>query len=99
MVTGRALYQRIADASSANARQLVRDAERLASAGSRGHASSLAILSIEEPAKAIVYYLAAQVVYRIVKKKPNYAPTYRKEDLLQHRDRHALGPNLLHAPT
>src|SRR2546422_2525101 len=78
MVAGRALYQRIADASSANARQLVRDAERLASAGSRGHASSLAILSIEESAKAIVYYLAAQGVYRIVKKKPNYVTTYRK---------------------
>ncbi|OLD91821.1 hypothetical protein AUG86_00145 [Euryarchaeota archaeon 13_1_20CM_4_64_14] len=95
MVAGRALYQRIADASSANARQLVRDAERLASAGSRGHASSLAILSIEESAKAIVYYLAAQGVYRIVKKKPNYVTTYRKEDLLDHRYKHALVSNLL----
>jgi len=95
MVEGRALYQRVAEASASNARQFLRDAERLASTGSRGHASSLAILSIEESAKAIVFYLAAQGVFRIVKKKPNYVTTYRKEDLLDHRYKHALVSNLL----
>src|SRR6266566_1201071 len=94
MPTGRSLYRRIADAARDNARQFLRDAERLASAGSRGHASSLAILSVEESAKAVVYYLAAQGVYRIVKRKPNYVTTFREQDLLNHRFKHAIVSNI-----
>lgn len=95
MVAGRKLYQQIAEAASANARQLLRDSKRLSTRGSRGHASSLAILSIEESAKAIVFYMAAQGVFRIVKNKPNYVTTYRKEDLLDHRYKHAIISNML----
>jgi AbiV family abortive infection protein len=90
MPSGRHLYRLVSAAAAANARQLIRDARNLKSIGSRGHACSLAILSIEESAKALVYYTASEGVYRLVEKNPNYVTTYRKKDLLDHRFKHAI---------
>lgn len=90
MVSGRALYRELAVEALSNARELLRDAKKLKSFGSRGHACSLAILAIEESAKALVYLIASQGMIRIVKKNPNNVTTFRESDLLKHEFKHAL---------
>lgn len=90
MTSGRKLYRSVAEVAVANSRQLYRDAKKVKSVGSRGHSCSLAILSIEESAKALVYYTASEGVYRIVKGKPNYITTFRKKDLMDHRFKHSI---------
>ena len=95
MAQGRPLYRKLALAALANSKELLRDANRLARAGSRGHASALAILSIEESAKGLVYNLAAQVILRVVKRNPNGITTFREADMLDHRVKHAFVSGLL----
>jgi AbiV family abortive infection protein len=95
MVSGRALYRQLADASDKNARELLRNAYDLKSWGSRGHACSLAVLAIEESAKAFVYYIASEGVVRIVRKNPNNLTTYKESDLLDHEFKHLLITGLL----
>lgn len=90
MASGRRLYRSVAEAAVANSRRLYRDAKKLKLTGSRGHSCSFAILSIEESAKALVYYTAAEGVYRIVKTKPNYITTFRKKDLMDHQFKHGI---------
>lgn len=90
MVSGRALYRQLADASDKNARELLRNAYDLKSVGSRGHACALAVLAMEESAKALIYHIAAEGVVRIVKKNPNSVTTFRESDLLKHEFKHAL---------
>lgn len=95
MVSGRALYRQLADASDKNARELLRNAYDLKSWGSRGHACALAVLAMEESAKALIYHIAAEGVFRIVKKNPNNVTTFRELDLLKHEFKHALISNEL----
>jgi len=90
MVSGRALYRQLTDASDKNARELLRNAYDLKSWGSRGHACAIAVLAMEESAKALIYHMAAEGVFRIVKKNPNYVTTFREADLLRHEFKHAL---------
>lgn len=90
MTSGRALYRQLAQASASNARNLLLDAIALKKRGSRGHSCSLAILAMEESAKALIYSMAAEGVLRIVKKNPNNVTTFREADLLEHPFKHAL---------
>jgi len=50
----------------------------------------LAVLAIEESAKAFVYWVASEGVVRIVKKNPNYVTTHKESDLLDHEFKHLL---------
>ncbi len=87
---GRKLYLQLAEASFENSLELLRDAESLRRRGSRGHAYSLLVLSIEEAAKAYLYKLAGEGVYRIVAKKPNGVSTYSETKLFDHKFKHAI---------
>jgi AbiV family abortive infection protein len=89
-VHGRKLYLRLAEASYENSREFLRDAESLRRRGSRGHAYSLLVLSIEEAAKAYLYKLAGEGVYRIVAKKPNEVSTYSEAQLFDHKFKHRV---------
>jgi AbiV family abortive infection protein len=51
---------------------------------------SLAVLSIEESSKAIIFNMAANGIIRIVKNNPNNVTTFRKDDLRNHRFKHNL---------
>jgi AbiV family abortive infection protein len=94
-VRGRKLYLRLAQASFENAVEHFNDAKSLRRRGSRGHACSLAILSIEEAAKAFLYKLAGEGVYRIVAKRPNSISTYSETQLFDHKFKHAIMARLL----
>jgi AbiV family abortive infection protein len=89
-VQGRKLYLQLAEASFENSLEFLRDAENLRRRGSRGHAYSLVVLSIEEAAKAYLYKLAGEGVYRIVTKKPNGVSTYSETQLFDHKFKHAI---------
>ena len=93
---GRTLYLKLAERSYDNAVQHFHDARALRRRGSRGHACSLAILSIEEAAKAFLWKLAGEGVYRIVTKKPNGISTYSKGQLFDHRFKHAIVARLVY---
>lgn len=73
-----------------NSLELYRGAESLRRRGSRGHAYSLLVLSIEEAAKAYLYKLAGEGVYRIVTKRPNGISTYSEDRLFDHKFKHAI---------
>lgn len=95
MVSGRALYGLVAKEASDQAGRLLDDADALRKRGSRGPACSLAILSIEESSKALVYNMAHKGIIRIVGKKPNNVTTYRKESLQNHRFKHAVAKSFI----
>jgi AbiV family abortive infection protein len=78
-------YQTLARESTANARLFLADAKRLRRVGSRGHAAALAVLSIEESSKALIYREAAEGVLRIVSKNPNHITTFTETELLNHQ--------------
>jgi AbiV family abortive infection protein len=77
----------------ANARQLFRDAKRLKSAGSRGHAIALAILSIEESSKSLICREVSEGVLRIVSKNPNHVTSFTESELVNHRFKHGILAN------
>lgn len=86
---GRRLYQKLAESAAKNAKGLLADANVLRRRGSAGHACSLAVLSIEESAKSIIYRQAALGVIRFVRRNPNNLSTYSEKDLVDHRFKHA----------
>ena len=92
---GRKLYLRLAEASYDNSREFLRDSESLRRRGSRGHAYSLLVLSIEEAAKAYLYKLAGEGVYRIVAKRPNEVSTYSEDQLFDHKFKHGIVARLV----
>jgi AbiV family abortive infection protein len=92
---GRKLYLRLAGACLENAVDHFKDAEALRKRGSRGHAYSHAVLSIEEAAKAYLFKLAGEGVYRIVSKSPNGISTYSEKQLFDHRFKHSLVARLV----
>jgi|GEM_PF-4770820 len=53
------------------------------------------VLSIEEAAKAYLYKLAAEGVYRIVAKKPNGVSTYSETQLFDHKFKHEIIARLI----
>jgi AbiV len=55
----------------------------------------LVVLSIEEAAKAYLYKLAGEGVYRIVSKKPNGLSTYSETQLFDHKFKHAIVSRLV----
>jgi AbiV family abortive infection protein len=87
---GRQLYRHLAEEAAKNARRFKQDAGVLRRRGSAGHACSIAILAVEEASKAIVYKLAAEGIFRIVKKNPNNISTFSESSLLEHRFKHAM---------
>ncbi len=87
---GRKLYRALADACLENAVDHFKDAEALRKRGRRGHAYSHAVLCIEEAAKAYLYKLAGEGVYRIVSKNPNAISTYSEKQLFDHRFKHTI---------
>ncbi|MGC2359379.1 MAG: AbiV family abortive infection protein [Thermoplasmata archaeon] len=87
---GRKLYLNLAEACLGNAKDHFNDAKALRKRGSRGHAYSHAILSIEEAAKAYLYKLAGEGVFRIVSKNPNGISTYSEKQLFDHKFKHSL---------
>ena len=91
----RSLYRELSLESVRNAKQFLADAKRLRRARNRGHAIALAVLSIEEASKALVYHNAAEGVLRIVKKNPNHITTFQERELLDHRFKHAILAGLL----
>lgn len=93
---GRRLYLAIAEASFENAVAHFKDSVALRKRGSRGHACSLAILSIEESARALSYKLAGEGVYRIVAKKPDGLSAYSESQLTDHKFRHGLIARLVY---
>ncbi|MGA7846427.1 MAG: AbiV family abortive infection protein [Thermoplasmata archaeon] len=92
---GRRLYQAVAEASAENARLLIEDGRALRRRGSVGHACALAILGMEEAAKALVYKQAAEGVIRLVRRNPNNLSTYSEKDLLNHKFKHGAITRLL----
>jgi AbiV family abortive infection protein len=92
---GRRLYLELADQSLVNSGEYLVDARILKSRGSRGHAVALSILSIEESAKAYLYKLAGEGVFRIVKRNPNGISTFSETQLLDHKFKHATIAKLL----
>jgi AbiV family abortive infection protein len=93
---GRHLYLHLAEKCYANAVVHFHDARALRRRGSRGHACSLAVLSVEESAKAVLYKLAGEGVYRIVSKKPNGISTYSESQLFDHKFKHAIVARLIY---
>lgn len=93
---GRTLYLRLAERCYDNAVEHFHDARALRKKGSRGHACSLAILSIEESAKAFLYKLASEGVYRIVSKRPNGVSTYSETQLFDHKFKHTIVARLVY---
>jgi AbiV family abortive infection protein len=89
-VRGRPLYLRLAGAALQNAIDHFNDARALRKRGSRGHALSLSVLSIEEAAKAYLYKLAGEGVFRIVSGRPNGISTFSERQLLDHKFKHAI---------
>lgn len=87
---GRALYLRLAAACLENAADHLNGARALRKRGSRGHAYSHAVLSIEESAKAYLYWLAGRGVYRIVTRNPNGISTYSEKQLFDHKFKHSI---------
>jgi AbiV family abortive infection protein len=92
---GRRLYQAVAEASVENARLLINDGKALRRRGSVGHACALAILGMEEAAKALIYKQAAEGVIRLVRRDPNNLSTYSEKDLLNHKFKHGAITRLL----
>jgi AbiV family abortive infection protein len=92
---GRRVYRVLAEAAVENARSLMRDSRALQRRGSRGHAVSLNVLAIEEGSKALVYKLAAEGVFRIVRRNPNNISTYRERDLHDHPFKHGIATRFL----
>lgn len=92
---GRKLYLELAEASFDNAVKHYNDARALKKRGSRGHACALAVLSLEEAAKAYLYKLAGEGVYRIVSKEPNNISTFSESQLFDHKFKHGIIARLL----
>lgn len=92
---GRELYLELGKESFHNALQHHHDARALKRRGSRGHACALAILSLEEAAKAYLYKLAGEGVYRIVGRKPNNISTFSESQLFDHKFKHGIITRLL----
>ena len=95
MPSKRDLYRRLCSESARNARHFLNDARKLKRGGSRGHAIALAVLSIEESAKARTYHEATEGILRVVCKNPNHMTTFQEKELLDHRFKHAVLANVL----
>ena len=91
----RKIYRKVAEAALQNAKELSRDAEHLRRVGHRGHACSLAVLSIEEAAKSFLYSLAAHGFSRVVHKRTNQALSFYEKDVLDHKTKHRVFAGLL----
>lgn len=87
----------VRDEAVRNAQHLLRSAEKLGRSRHYGFASALAVLAIEETAKALVYHLAANRLFRVVKGKGNGITTFNERDLNVHEFKQTFIASILNS--